>query len=76
MRINCKMATHNTKLIEVEPNEKLNVLLERLNITDKKTKFIYNQETYSMFSEFTFEDIGMVDNAQIYVNNQGISGIN
>lgn len=74
MRLNCKMSTSNTKLVNVEPSDKLKVLLEKLNITDKKTKFIYNGETYSVSQDMTFEEIGMVDNSQVYVNNQGISG--
>ena len=74
MRIHCKMATSNTKLVNVEPSEKLKVLLDRLNIKDKKTKFIYDGETYSVSQDLTFEEIGMVDNSQVYVNNQGISG--
>ena len=76
MRIFCKMATKNTKSVDVEPNDYLKVLLGKLSITDKKTKFIYNGETYSLSQEMTFAEIGMVDNAQVYVNNQGISGRN
>ena len=76
MRIYCKMATSNTKLVDVNPSDQLLVLMSKLNITDKKTKFIYNSETYSLSQSLTFEEIGMVDNAQVYVNNQGISGIN
>ena len=76
MRILCRFPANNTRLVEVEPNDYLKVLLEKLSITDKKTKFIYNGETYSLSQEMTFAEIGMVDNAQVYVNNQGISGRN
>ena len=73
MRIHCKMATGNTKLvINVEPSEKLKVLLDRLSIKDKKTKFIYNGELYSVSQDLTFEEIGMVDNSLVYFNNQAI----
>ena len=72
MRIHCKMATSNTKLVNVEPSEKLKVLLDRLNIKDKKTKFIYDGETYSVSQDLTFEEIGMVDNSLVYFNNQAI----
>lgn len=74
MRIMCKMGTSNTKAVEVQPYEQLNVLLSRLNITDKKTKFMYQGQTYSIYCNLTFQDIDMKDNARIFVNNQGISG--
>lgn len=74
MRIHCKMSTSNTKMVNVEPSDKLSVLQTKLGIKDKKTKFIYNEETYSVSQDMTFDEIGMVDNSHIYVNNQGISG--
>lgn len=74
MRIHCKMSTSTTKMVNVEPSDKLSVLQTKLGITDKKTKFIYNEETYSVSQDMTFYEIGMVDNSHIYVNNQGISG--
>lgn len=74
MRIICKMGTSSTKAVDVQPYEQLNVLLQRLNITDKKTKFMYKGQTYAIYSNHTFQEIEMVDNARIYVNNQGISG--
>ena len=68
------MGTSSTKAVDVQPYEQLNVLLQRLNISDKKTKFMYKGQTYSMYSNFTFQEIEMTDNARIFVNNQGISG--
>lgn len=74
MRITCKMGTSSTKAVDVQPYEQLNVLLQRLNISDKKTKFMYKGQTYSMYCNLTFQEIEMTDNARIFVNNQGISG--
>lgn len=74
MKIICKLGTNNTKQIEVQPSEQLNVLLSRLNLTDKKTKFMYKGQTYGIFTNLTFQEIEMVDGARIFVNNQGISG--
>jgi hypothetical protein len=74
MRIICKLGTSNTKQVEVQPYEQLNVLLSKLNIADKKTKFMYKGQTYGIFTNLTFSEIDMVDGARIFVNNQGISG--
>lgn len=74
MKIICKLGTSNIKQVEVQPTEQLEVLLKRLNITDKKTKFMYKGQTYGIYSKLTFEDIDMVEGARIFVNNQAISG--
>ena len=41
MKITCKLGTKNIKVVEVSPNDQLNILLTKLNITDKTAKFIY-----------------------------------
>ena len=74
MKITFKLGTTNTKQVEVQPYEELNVLMNRLNLTDKKSKFMYRGQTYGICSTLTFQDIGMVDGARIFVNNQAISG--
>lgn len=68
------MGTSSTKAVDVQPYEQVNVLLQRLNISDKKTKFMYKGQTYGMYSNFTFQELEMTDNTRIFVNNQGISG--
>ena len=74
MRIICKIGTTVSKTVDVEPNEPLKVLLGKLGISDKKTKFIWKGETYMMSADLTFQEIGMVDDSRVYVNNQGIAG--
>jgi hypothetical protein len=74
MIIKCKVGSSKAKNVDVNPSDHLKVLLTKLKIADKKTKFIYNGETYSMFSEFTFSEIGMNGDCEIFVNNQGLSG--
>ncbi len=74
MKITCKVGTNTTKQVEVSPSDPLSVLLPKLSISDKKTKFMYNGQTYQIYSLFTFQEIGMNDGARIFINNQGISG--
>ena len=74
MRITCKLGTGNIKVVEVSPNDQLNILLTKLNITDKTTKFIFKGMTYSMASIQTFQEIGLTYDARIAVNNQAIAG--
>ena len=49
-------------------------LLDKLGITDKDTKFTFNQRTYSMASIQTFQEIGLANGGNIVVFNQAISG--
>ena len=74
MKITCKIGTNITKQVEVNASDTLSVLLQKLNISDKKTKFMYNGQTYQIYTLFTFQEIGMNDGARIFINNQGISG--
>jgi len=74
MRLTCKIGTKNIKVVEVQPYEPLHILLKKLNIEDKNTKFIFNGITYSMSSILTFQEIGLTGDARIAINNQGIAG--
>lgn len=74
MRITCKMGTKNIKVVEVQPDEPLYILLRKLSISDKNTKFIFNGVTYSMGSIQTFNEIGLTSDTRINVANQGIAG--
>ena len=40
VKLTCKSGT-NTRVVEVKPYEQINVLLEKFNITDKRTKFMF-----------------------------------
>ena len=74
MKITCKLDTKTTKIVEVSPNDPLHILLKKLQITDKYTKFIFNGTTYSIFSILTFKEIGIYSDSRIIMGGQGISG--
>ncbi len=74
MKLTCKLGTNNTRVVEVQPYEELHILLKKLNISDKNTKFIFNGITYSMGSIQTFQEIGLTYDARIAINNQAIAG--
>lgn len=74
MKLTCKMGTKNTRVVQVEPNDNLYVLLQKLNISDKNTKFIFNGTTYCMGCIMTFQEIGLISDARIAINNQAIAG--
>lgn len=76
MRLTCKLGTKNIKVVEVQPNEALYILLNKLNISDKNTKFIFNGIAYQMASIQTFAEIGLTCDTRIAVNNQAIAGKN
>lgn len=74
MKLTCKLGTNNIRVVEVNPSDPLHILLKKLKISDKGTKFIFNGITRSMSSIETFEEIGLTYDTRITVNNQGISG--
>ena len=74
MRLTCKMGSRNVKVVDVQLSDPLFVLLTKLNIQDKNTKFVFNGMTYSMSSIQTFQEIGLTSDARITINNQAIAG--
>ena len=41
VKLTCKLRTGNIRVVEVKSYEQINVLLEKFNITDKRTKFMF-----------------------------------
>ena len=74
MKIKCKLATGNIIVVEVSPNDQLNILLTILNIKNKAIKFIFDGMVYSMASILTFQEIGLTHDARIALINQAIAG--
>ena len=73
VKLACKFGMNKVvKQVDINPSDKIDVLLEKLNITGKNTKFIYNGRTYSIGSIMTFEEIGLVSDSAIFINNIGI----
>jgi hypothetical protein len=74
MKLTFKLGTKNQRTVEVNPSDPLYVLLDKLKITDKRTKFIFKGITYGMSSIETFQEIGLTYDTKITVSNQAISG--
>jgi hypothetical protein len=74
MILKCKLATRTVEEVELPASARLYELLDKLGITDKDTKFTFNQRTYSMASIQTFQEIGLANGGNIVVFNQAISG--
>lgn len=72
--LRCKLGTRKIEEVYVSPSDPLYRLLDLLDISDKDTKFTFNQKTYSMGSIQTFQSIGITHSANIVVFNQAISG--
>lgn len=74
VKLKVRFGTSNTKIIFINPKERLYSLLEMLCIQDKLTKFIFNGETYCMGTILTFEEIGLTSDSNIYVINEALCG--
>lgn len=75
MKLTCKFGTDNLKKIDVDPKDKIFILIEKLGLQDKKSKFIYEGETYQVASIFTFEEIGLTKDTRLNIINAAIAGI-
>ena len=74
MKITFKLSKGNIKVVEVSLNDPLYILLDKLNITDKATKFVFEGVTYCIASIQTFQEIGLTYDTRIFVSNQAIAG--
>ena len=71
----CKMGMNNTKIIQVETGNYLYILFRKLNIKDtKRPIFIFKGLSYKLYSEFTFEQIGLTSDSKIIIMNQAFAG--
>lgn len=75
MILKCRLSTRTVKEVEVSPSDPLFILLKKLEINDKDTKFTYNRKTHSMASIQTFKEIDLTIGGDFVVFNQAISGI-
>ncbi len=74
MLLTCKIGTEDIQIVEVEPNDPILILKEKLDINDNKTKFIFKGITYMINCNLYFKDIGLTSDALIYLNSPAISG--
>ena len=62
------------KTIIVYPNDPVYVIYDVLNLSEKRTKFIYAGITYDASFDFAFEEIGIKRDTYISLFNQAIAG--
>ena len=74
MKLHCKFGTKNVKIIEVNEDDYIFVLIEKLNLKDRKSKFIFNAETFGVALALTFKEIGLTSDSHINIINQAIAG--
>ena len=74
VRLTCKQSTTDIQIIDVQVTDPLSILKEKLDISDDRTKFIFNGVTYMVSCNLTFKDIGLTSDTIIYLNNPAISG--
>ena len=72
--ITCLLGSNGIKIVSVNIYDPIYVLLEKLNISDKKANFIFKGQTYSLASNLTFQEIGLINDTNIFINKPAISG--
>ena len=66
MKLTCKIGRNDTRVDEVQPENELNILLEKLKV-DKRSKFVYKGFTYLLACTFTFQEIQLTTDARINI---------
>lgn len=74
IKITCRFGTHNERIISVSPEDQLSILLQKLKLKDRKSKFIFNGQTFDVASILTFNEIEIKGNCKISIINQAIAG--
>jgi len=73
MRIICNFIIGGTEIINVEPIDNIFILLNKLNIS-KSAKFIFDGDIYAVACIFTFQEIEMTQDCEIFIiNNKDIN---
>lgn len=65
---------NDIQVVQVNITDRLSILKEKLNIYDKKTKFIFKGVTYMIESNLNFKDIGLTTDTSLFFNNPALSG--
>lgn len=76
IKLAVKIRSKEIKTAIVYPEEPLYILLDMLNIKDKRIKFSYKGITYPVASIFTFEEIGITKDTILGLMNQAYAGCN
>ena len=71
-----KFGSKETKSAIVYPEEPLCILLDMLNIKDKRIKFLFNGIVYPVASILTFEEMGITKDTILHLMNQVYAGFN
>ena len=75
IRLTCKLGSRQVRAVSVYSKDPICVLMNKLNLTDKGLKFVFNGVTYSVNDHFqTFEEIGLDDNMRIFFVHQALAG--
>jgi hypothetical protein len=73
MKITCIRDGLHIK-VELSLDDPLNILFDKLNITEKNTKLLYESHAYRIDNIITFREIGLKNNAEVMITTQLIFG--
>ena len=65
---------NDIEVVQVNVTDPLSILKEKLNISDKRTKFIFRGVTYMIESNLNFKDIGLTSDTSLIFYNSALSG--
>ena len=74
VKLRIKMGRNLFKEVEVRPSDHLFILKDKLDITDKNVKFLFNGATYPIASILRFEEIGLNSDTSIILLNRKLAG--
>lgn len=80
MKLNCKLGDFGNQVVEVKTTDHLSILLDLLvfpssdDTINKLSKFNHKGRTYSIYSELTFQEIGIIGDTSLFIMSQPIAG--
>ena len=73
IKISCKIGNIVKEVQDINEKDEIAILIEKLDIPDKRAKIIFNRFTYGLYSKFTFSEIGLHDGDRCVVTWQGLA---
>ena len=80
MKLTCKLDDFGEQVVEVKTTDHLSILLDLLvfpssdDTINKLIKFTHKGRTYPIYSELTFQEIGIIGDTSLFIISKPIAG--
>lgn len=68
MILTCKVGTNRVRSVNVNPDDQIFTLMDKLGITDKKTVLIHKGSPFQLCTFMTFREAGITYDTTVYIS--------